>query len=153
MKDDNEANHEYRCPNCNQLDFRSEEARDRHLELCPKRHTHKVSTGLRKKVREKRLEKALQLRHKSVINGKKVPRKLSVKYLGSFISHDGSSIKEASYRIAKARKKFNSMFVLWKSKRLTKSHKYKLYTGVLAAMLYACPTVHDTITVYDWLLR
>ena len=34
----------------------------------------------------------------------------------------------------------NSMFVLWKSKRLTKSHKYKLYTGVLAAMLYACPT-------------
>ena len=79
-----------------------------------------------------RLEKALKLKNTSKINGKKVPHKLSSKYLGSFITHDGTSIKEAKFRIARARKKFNSMFVLWKSKRLTKSHKYKLYTGVLA---------------------
>eukprot|EP01046_Picozoa_sp_COSAG06_P028714 COSAG06_NODE_2608_length_6585_cov_12.024514_1_plen_266_part_00 len=140
MKGDNEANDEYRCPTCNQMDFRTATARDRHTETCPRRHTHTVSRGLRKKVKLARLEKALKLKNTSKINGKKVPHKLSSKYLGSFISHDGTSIKEAKFRIARARKKFNSMFVLWKSKRLTKSHKYKLYTGVLAAMLYACPT-------------
>ena len=140
MKGDNEANDEYRCPTCNQKDFRTAAARDRHTETCPRRHTHTVSRGLKKKVKLARLEKALKLKNTSKINGKKVPHKLSSKYLGSFITHDGTSIKEAKFRIARARKKFNSMFVLWKSKRLTKSHKYKLYTGVLAAMLYACPT-------------
>ena len=129
---DNAANHEYRCPHCNRLDFRTEQQCEDHVESCDRRETHKVSRQLVRKVRLARQEEALSKKQRIKIGKKTVPRKLKVKYLGSWISHDGSSLDEVRYRIAKARKKFNSMYTLWKSKRLSKSRKCKLYTGVLA---------------------
>ena len=98
MDGDNEANDEYRCPTCNQKDFRSADERDQHVETCPRRHTHKVSAGLRKKVKLARLEKALKLRNTAKINGKKVPRKLNSKYTEGQKDRKTEDEKEISHR-------------------------------------------------------
>ena len=73
-----------------------------------------TSKQLVKKVRLARLERVISHKQSAVIAKKRVPRKLKVKYLGSWIAHDGSSTEEVRYRIARARKKFNSLFTLWK---------------------------------------
>ena len=143
-KGDNDGNNEYRCPHCNRLDFRSEANRDAHASQCDRRETHRVSKQLVKKVRLARLEKVIARKQSVVIAKKRVPRKLKVKYLGSWIAHDGSSTEEVRYRVARARKKFNSLYTLWKAKRLDRRHKCRLYTGVLAALLYGCPTWRRT---------
>ena len=111
-KGDNEGNHEYRCPHCNRLDFRTEASRDAHASLCDKRETRRVSKQLVKKVRLARLEGVIARKQSVVISKKRVPRKLKVKYLGSWIAHDGSSTEEVRYRVARASKKFNSLFTL-----------------------------------------
>eukprot|EP01043_Picozoa_sp_COSAG02_P072117 COSAG02_NODE_13458_length_1392_cov_2.312452_1_plen_148_part_00 len=133
-----------RCPHCDRLNFRSEQLRDAHVVDCDKRETRRVSKQLAKRVRLDRLEKVIARKQTTVIAKKRVPRKLKVKYLGSRIAHDGSSTEEVRYKVARARKKINSLFTLWKAKRLDKRHKCRLYTGVLSALLYGCPTWRRT---------
>ena len=104
-----------------------------------------MSAGLAAQVQLRRIENELTRLQKVSINGKTVPQKAKVKYLGSWVAHNGDSLPEAKARVARAKQKFNKMFTLWKSKKLSKRHKCRLYTGVLSAMLYGCPALGSVV--------
>ena len=109
MNGDNNAEGEFRCARCNSLSNKTQATLLLHEANCPCRHKKTVSKTLQKKVGERRTLDRLKSTNEVTIAEKQAPQKLHVKYLGSLVSHDGTSDAEVTRRIGLAQTKFNRM--------------------------------------------
>ncbi|GFR92863.1 endonuclease-reverse transcriptase [Elysia marginata] len=74
-------------------------------------------------------------------DGKSVENVIDFKYLGSYLTADGNINREISGRIVMASTAFYKLNSIWKSNRITKDTKLKLYTSnVRSVLLYASET-------------
>ncbi|KAF4649250.1 hypothetical protein FOZ61_001535, partial [Perkinsus olseni] len=70
----------------------------------------------------------------------------SFSYLGCVISEDGGLEKEITNRIARARRNFNRIAPIWRSKDLSKNLKMATYSGVVVpALLYGAETWNSSV--------
>ncbi|GFS23573.1 hypothetical protein ElyMa_006980900 [Elysia marginata] len=76
-----------------------------------------------------------------LIDGKGVENVTDCKYLGSYLTADGNINREISTRIVMASAAFYKLNNIWKSNRIMKDTKLKLYTSnVRSVLLYASET-------------
>ena len=65
---------------------------------------------------------------------------LHQEYLGQILSHNGKSGREAHARKRKAETKFFGRMGVWKTTKLHRRQKGKLYQAVIECLLYGCQT-------------
>ncbi|GFS05811.1 hypothetical protein ElyMa_004691200 [Elysia marginata] len=76
-----------------------------------------------------------------LIEGKSVENVTDFKYLGNYLTADGNTSREISARIVMASTAFYKLKNIWKSNRIMKDAKLKLYTShVRSVLLYASET-------------
>jgi hypothetical protein len=72
------------------------------------------------------------------MNGQKLDEVDTLKYLGSIISKDGSSIKEIKIRLEMASAAMTQLNAIWKS-NISFHVKFKLYKSlILSILVYGC---------------
>ena len=80
--------------------------------------------------------------------GKPIPKKHSMKYLGALLSSDGYYNSEISRRIGMAAAEFSLLHKCWQHSCLSVKRKYELYnTLVLSKLLYGLESV--TLRMHD----
>ncbi|GFR62617.1 hypothetical protein ElyMa_003585600 [Elysia marginata] len=83
-----------------------------------------------------------------LIDGKSVENVTDFKHLGSYLTADGNINREISARMAMASTAFYKLNNIWKSKRIMKDTKLKLYTSnERSVLLYASETWRTNQTI------